>query len=316
MTSFIRPLPALPEDPPAGPLDQHRVERGLDPRELGGHVLAEPAALAEVLGVDPPDRPLGLGDQGVELVVAPDVERPEPVEELGQVADGRVAEDPGLAVLADARDPLGQVGDEPGELVEERLLGELDGLLEPGRDPRPLGLVQPRRELHEVIGRLDRGEPPLDPEEADEGLGVIGRVEQRAEPLAGGLLEFGVVPVEVGHGVVQLGAEVGHLGGERLDDVVPDQPDARLGVRQREPLPVGVDLAADRRDGAEGRVTGVDQLLAGGEVLALGPERLGGAGLLLGVEGLLGAHPGERDPGGGHGRAEPLGRGDRGIGDR
>ena len=63
--------------------------------------------------------------------------------------------------------------DEPGELVEERLLGELDGLLEPGRDPRPLGLVQARRELDEIIGRLDAGEVPVDVEEADQRLGIV-----------------------------------------------------------------------------------------------------------------------------------------------
>ena len=53
---------------------------------------------------------------------------------------------------------------------------------------------------------------------------------------------------------------------------------------------------------------GVEQLLAGGEELALGVERLGGLGLLLGGEGLLGAEPGELDAAGGHRGAEPLGR--------
>jgi hypothetical protein len=66
----------LPEDASPGTIDQHRVERGLDPRELGGDLAPQAIAIAKVLGPDPPDRPLGLGDQGVELVVAPHVERP------------------------------------------------------------------------------------------------------------------------------------------------------------------------------------------------------------------------------------------------
>ena len=95
-----------------------------------------------------------------------DVELPEPLEELDQVADGRVAEDLGRAVVVGAGDPLGQVGDQPGELLQERLLGQPDRLLEPGRDPRPLLLVELRAERHQVVGRLDRGEVPGDGEEA------------------------------------------------------------------------------------------------------------------------------------------------------
>ena len=166
----------LPEDPPPGPLDQHRVERGLDPRELarpprggaprrrGGPGRRRPGPPA---GPRPPGRRAGRCDRTLS-----DRNRSK---NSARLLDGRVAEDPGLAVLADARDPLGQVGDQPGELVEEGLLGELDGLLEPGRDPGPLGLVQPRRELHEVVRRLDVGEVPLDAEEADQGLGVVRR---------------------------------------------------------------------------------------------------------------------------------------------
>ena len=84
-----------------------------------------------------------------------------------EVVDGRVAEDLGRAVLVGAGDPLGQVGDQPGELVEERLLGELDRLLEPGRDPLLLLLVEAGRECDQVVGRLDAGEVPGDAEEAD-----------------------------------------------------------------------------------------------------------------------------------------------------
>ena len=116
---------------------------------------------------DPADRPLRLDHQLVELLVAADVQRAEPLEELAQVVDGRVAEDLRRAVLVGARDPLGQVGDQPGELVQERLLGELDRLLEPRRDPLLLLPVEVRREPDQVVGRLDVGIVPGDAEEAD-----------------------------------------------------------------------------------------------------------------------------------------------------
>ena len=137
----------MSEDTPPGTIDQHRIERGPDPRELGGHVPTEPDSLAEVPGVDPPDRPLGLGDQGVELVVAPDVERPEPIEELGQVADGRVPEHPGLAVLADARDPLGEVCDEHVVLMGETPTPWTDFLKSKGYSvPEPISRAYGYRE--------------------------------------------------------------------------------------------------------------------------------------------------------------------------
>ena len=186
-------------------------------RESWGPRLADPSPSRRSWASTPRTARWASATRASSWSLRPDVERPEPVEELGEIADGRVAEDLGLAILADARDPLGEVGDEPGELVEEGLLGELDGLLEPGRDPRPLGLVEPGRELDQVVGRLDVGEIPVEAEQADQGLGIVRRVEQRAQPLAGGLLELAVVAVEVGHGVVELGAEVGHLGGEGLD---------------------------------------------------------------------------------------------------
>ncbi len=71
--------------------------------------------------------------------------------------------------------------------------------------------------------------------------------------------------------------------------------------------PVADDPVADGGDGPEGRVGGVQQLLGGREVLALGPEGLGGLGLLVGREGLADAQPGERHAGGGHRGLEPSG---------
>ena len=180
-----------------------------------------------------------------------------------------------------------------GEFLEERLLGQPDGLLEPGPDPLLLALIQIGCELDQVVGRLDRGEVEGDAEEPAQRLGVVGRVEQRAQPAGGRLLQLVEVAIEVGDGVVQLGLVVGHLAVELLDGLELDQPDARLRERQREALPVVADLGPDRRHGAEGRVLGVQQLLAGGEELALGVERLGGLGLLIRREGPLDAPPGE-----------------------
>ena len=88
--------------------------------------------------------------------------------------------------------------------------------------------------------------------------------------------------VEVGDRVVQLGPVVGHLTIEFLDGLELDESDARLGTRQREPFPVLSDLGPDCGHGAEGGVLGVQELLAGGEELALGVERLGGLRLLIG----------------------------------
>ena len=81
----------------------------------------------------------------------------------------------GVAVLVGAADPLGQVIDHRGELVEERLLGQPHGLLEPGPDPLLLVLVQLGREPDQVVGRLDGREVPRDAEQADQRLGIVGR---------------------------------------------------------------------------------------------------------------------------------------------
>ena len=73
----------------------------------------------------------------IELLVAADVQLAEPLEELGQVLDRRVAEDLGLAVVL-AREPLGQVGDQLGQFGGERLLGQPHGLVETGLHPLAL----------------------------------------------------------------------------------------------------------------------------------------------------------------------------------
>jgi hypothetical protein len=66
------------------------------------------------------------------------------------------------------------------------------------------------------------------------------------------------VVIEVDDRVVQLGPVVGHLAVERLDAVQLDEPDARLGERQRQAAPVITDLCADGGDGPEARCSRVD----------------------------------------------------------
>ena len=97
--------------------------------------------------------------------------------------------------------------------------------------------------------------------------------------------------VELGNGAFQLFAELAHLCIERFDPVLTDEAHARLGIRKAHRLPVSEDLAAHRGDFLEGRMLGVEQLLARGEVVALGVEGLGGLALLLGREGLAHAQP-------------------------
>ena len=65
---------------------------------------------------------------------------------------------------------------------------------------------------------------------------------------------------------------------------------------RRDPSSRRGDLALDRRDRLEGRVAGVQELLAGREVPTLGVEGLGGLGPLLGGQALAGAEPVEADP--------------------
>jgi hypothetical protein len=112
-----------------------------------------------------------LGDRFVELPVASDVQRAEPLDEPVQVLHHRVAEDLLGAVLVRARDPLREVRDQAGELVDEGLLGQPDGLLEARPDPLLLPPVEVGCELDQVVGRVDRWEVPGDAEEAPQRRG-------------------------------------------------------------------------------------------------------------------------------------------------
>ena len=148
---------------------------GLDSCKLRGDLLADRLAVTQILGGHPTNSSLRLDHQLVELLVAADVQGAESLEEVAQVVDGRVPEDLRRAVLVGARDPLGQVSDHLGELVQERLLGELDRLLEPRPDPLLLLPVKLRRDADQVIRRLDVGIVPGDAEESDQRRRVVRR---------------------------------------------------------------------------------------------------------------------------------------------
>jgi len=63
-------------------------------------------------------------------------------------------------------------------------------------------------------------------------------------------------------------------------------PDGGFRVGQRHRLPGGHELVSDVGQGEKGRVAGVEQLLAGGQILALGSERISGLSLLFGRGGI------------------------------
>ena len=55
--------------------------------------------ISQRLRLDAHDRLLGLLHEGIQLGTRPNVQPPEPLEELPQVLDGRIPEDLGLAVV-------------------------------------------------------------------------------------------------------------------------------------------------------------------------------------------------------------------------
>ena len=66
----------------------------------------------------------------------------------------------GRAVLVGSRDALGQMSDQLGELVQKRLLGKLNGLIEARLHPLLLLPVEVRREPEQVVRRLDVRDSP------------------------------------------------------------------------------------------------------------------------------------------------------------
>ena len=145
--------------------------------------------VAQGLRLDALNDLLGLLDQGVQLSLERTLRCAKAVKELGQVGDGAVAEDLALAVARGA-EPFGQVLDQLGELADEGLLGQLHGFLEARGDAALFLLEDGRVELAEVVGRLDVGKVPLHAEQAAQRRGIIVGVEQIAQALPGGRLEF------------------------------------------------------------------------------------------------------------------------------
>ncbi len=138
----------------------------------------------------------GSLDDSIELLVGADVEPPETFEELSQVLDGRVSKDLGLPVVGPG-ESLGEMLNQPGELLQEGLLRQLNGLVEPGLDPLTLLLVEGGIELLEVVRRFHRGEVPGHRELVPERNGVVGWIEQPSQPIPRRLPELGVGGVEV-----------------------------------------------------------------------------------------------------------------------
>ncbi len=79
----------------------------------------------QILRLHPANDLLSLADELIELLVGTGVQLAEPLEELVEVSDDAVPEDFRLAIIL-AREPLGQVRHQLGQLGGERLLGQLD----------------------------------------------------------------------------------------------------------------------------------------------------------------------------------------------
>ena len=128
-------------------------------------MLPQVLALAQLLGVDPPDNLLAVGNKLVELCATADIELSEPLEEFHQVAHRRVPEDLGLPVVF-AGEPLGEVGDDSCQLAGERLFRHLDRLVEPRLHPPAFLFVERRVDARDRLhpaGDWNRGESCLSP---------------------------------------------------------------------------------------------------------------------------------------------------------
>ena len=110
-----------------GPIARNEIaQRLLDGFQLLRDVLPEVHVLAELLRLDAPDDVLGLSHEVVQLLVRADVEPLEPLEELAEVRDRRVAEDFGLPILPSA-EPFSKVLHEPRQFLRKRGFGKFDG---------------------------------------------------------------------------------------------------------------------------------------------------------------------------------------------
>ena len=80
---------------------------------------------------------------------------------------------------------------------------------------------------------------------------------------------------------------------KRLDLILPQQPQARFGIRQRHRSPIPDRTVLDGRDCFEGGMFGVEQSLCGGQAVAFGSKRLGRLGFLLGRQRFANTEPRE-----------------------
>src|SRR5271167_2803311 len=81
------------KDPPARLIDQHRVERRLNSRQLAGNLLAEGVVVPHDLRVCTGKRLARRFDQLFQVCIGAYIEGTEAIEEIGEVRDRRVAED-------------------------------------------------------------------------------------------------------------------------------------------------------------------------------------------------------------------------------
>jgi hypothetical protein len=195
-------LPRAAENVSPRPIDQQAVEDALHSGELRRNLLAEIRVLSERLWLHSPHDLLGLAHKHVELLAGADIEVAEPLEERSQVFDGRIAEDFRLAILVTAQ-ALGQVADQPRQLVGKCLLGQLHRFFEPGRYALRFLGVELRAELPQVLGWLDRWKVVAGFKQPGERCRIIGAVIQSPQPLAGSRLELLVLVAERLDGIGQ-----------------------------------------------------------------------------------------------------------------
>ena len=204
----------------------------MDLGQFAGHGLPQHLVVAQRLRLDTLDDLLGLGHQFVQFLVGTDIELAEAAEEFDQVLDRGVAKYLGL-VVALAREPLGQMLDQAGQLADESLLRQLHGLVEPGGDPLALLFVQSRIEVLQIGRRFDIGKIPRHPEQAAERFRIVARIEQAAEPLTRRGLELDLVFVQLRDGLVEVLAQFAHAPVELVDLILADEPDAGFRVGER-----------------------------------------------------------------------------------
>src|SRR5262245_48790653 len=139
-------LPRTAEDVATRPINQESVKDRLDSGQLRRDLLPQRAVVAQLLGLNALNNPLGLANQLVELLGRPDIEVPETAEVFAQILDDRVAKDLGLAITGTAQS-LGEVRDELGQLLGKGLLSQLDRFVKACGNALGFLLVEVRAEL-------------------------------------------------------------------------------------------------------------------------------------------------------------------------